>query len=274
MSKTTAQILSEIIAFKEANSNLSGLTSTSLYSKWRNLYATASAEISIFEQLYDQFLLDLEYQKLTTPVYTQSWWNDQMLNYFQYSTDPDKGVLKINDQFQYFYTTEDDATKIIKFSATKQSDNSRQTTIKVAKDDGTGVPEVLTLAEISAAKSFVDRKKGAGLLISVVSFPSDKIKLNVDIYFDGQYVLDDVKNDCIEAIKGYFATLEFDGDIRLQKIVDAIQSVQGVEDLEVKSTSGLQDGGTYQAFTRKFITKSGYAQLDEVNSLLNLIVNK
>lgn len=272
MAQNPTDIYNQLLAIKNLNTNLSGLTSSSDYAKWSNVLKTVSTELSIFEQYLDSFVDDIEYQKTTSQIYTGEWWNDKMINFYQYSTNPDYGIVQINDQFQIYYNSADTQYNIIEFCATKQTPNNKQVTIKVAKNDGNDNPEVLSTPELSSAASFVDRIKGAGQLITVVSFPADLIKLNVNIYFDGQYIETNVKDNIKNSIKNYFKNLEFDGDVKLIKIVDSIQQVQGVKDVEVISSSGLPDGGIYETFSRVYITKSGYAQLNETDSLFNMII--
>jgi hypothetical protein len=274
MSQTPSQIYNQLVQIKEQEPLLSGLTSNSITALWRVFYGATATGLSLMTQIWDVFKADLEYQKSTTPIYTPSWWNDQMINTFQFSpSDPTRGVIQINDQFQVSYQVIDPTTNIIAFSSTIQATNNRQVTIKVASNDGNGNPQQLTQDQLSAAASFVDRKKGAGLLISVVSFPADILTLDIDIYYDGQYVQSTVKSNVQAAITTYLQQLPFDGTIVISKLFDAIQSVQGVNDLLINSANGTPDGGQPIVFDRVYATNAGYASFDATNSIINLIQN-
>ncbi len=276
MARTAQEIYNSFITIKETTPQLSGLTSSSTTALWRVFYSSISVGISVFEQIWDSFKLDLEYQKTTSQIYTESWWNDRMKNQFQYSPgDPDRGVINVNDQFQIFYPIVDESTRIIDFSATKHADANRQVTIKVAKDDGDGNPIQLDINELTAAADYVDRIKGAGLLINVVSFPADILTLELDVYFNGQYVQSTVQDNVNNAITEYLSNLEFDGKIRLLSLTDMIQSnVEGIKDIFIRSANALPDGGNVTVFDRVYFTKAGYANYDKANSIINMIIEK
>lgn len=273
MARNPQEIFDELVSIKEADSNADELTSTSVTALWRVYLYVVAVGISIFEQVQDTFLLDLQYQKDTTIVYTAPWWNDRMINQFQYAPgDSDRGVIAINDQFQIGYVIEDDTKKIIEFSATKQADRNRQVTIKVAKDDGLGNPEQLTTDEQQAAATYVDRVKGAGLLISVVSFPSDILTLDFDLYYDGQFVESVVEDNVNTAIITYLQNLPFDGTIKLINLIDSIQEVEGVKDVLINVAQAQPEGGEFVTFNRVYDTKAGYASYDITSSIINMII--
>lgn len=273
MARTAQEIFDEMIAIKEADPKLSGLTSTSVTAIYRNLFFDVSASISIFEQLQDAFLLDLQFQKDTTQVYTPQYWNDRMINQFQFAPgDSDRGVIAINDQFEIGYVITDETKRIIEFSATKQADRNRQVTIKIAKDDGNGNPEQVTVDELNAAKDYVDRIKGAGLLISTVSFPADQLFLEIDLFYNGQFVESVTKSNVDSAIREYLQDLEFDGRIKLIKLVDKIQEVPGVSDVLVNQAQGQPDGGNPVSFNRVYDTKAGFANYNVGGSIINMII--
>lgn len=275
MAKTTQEIFDEMISIKGSDNNLNDLTSTSTTALWRLFLYVVSAGISLQQQIQDVFLKDLQYQKDTTQVYTERWWNDRMINQFQYAPgDQPRGVIAIDDNFNIGYEIVDDTKKIIEFSATKQSDNNRQVTIKVAKDDGSGNPEQLTIDEIQAAADYVDRVKGAGLLISTVSFPADILTLDIDIYYAGQFVESVTKDNVENAIREYLQNLPFDGRIKLINLVDSIQNVDGVSDVFINVAQAQPDGGDLTAFNRVYDTKAGYANYNDAGSIVNMIIEK
>ena len=272
-SRTTKEIYDSMVNIKNADSNLSELNSTSATALWSLFLYVVAAGISFFEQVQDLFYDDLIYQKSTTPVYTFQWWQDRLINYYQFSSsDPNIGIVKVNDNFNIYYETLDESARIVKFCSVTQLSGNRQVTIKVAKDDGFGNPEVLTNDEITSAASYVTAVKSAGLLISTVSFPADKLFFDIDIYFDGQYVKSTTKDNVNNAIIVFLSQLPFNGSVMLSAVVDAIQQVEGVVDVVINTAEIQPDGQTAPLpFKRIAYTKAGYANYNPANSIINMI---
>lgn len=275
MARTTQEIYDSLITIKDSDSNLDELNSTSSTALWSLFLFIAAAGISFFEQIQDLFFDDLVYQKSTTSVYTQQWWVDRMINFYQFSAiDPLIGIVQVNDNFNIFYETVDENARIVKFCSATQAEGNRQVTIKVAKDDGSGNPEVMTNDELLSAASFVERVKSAGLLISTVSFPADELFFDIDIYFDGQFVKSTTEDNVNNAIISYLESLPFDGSVRLINLIDSIQEVEGVIDVQINTAEIQPDGQTSPAiFDRIAFTKAGYANYNPANSVVNMINN-
>jgi hypothetical protein len=273
-SRTVNEIFESLIDIKEITPELSGATSTSNTALWRVFYQTVANGIAIFEQLQDAFKTDLEAVRDSAQIYNEAWWNQKMTDFFQYDPlDSDVGVLKISDNFVPFYTTEDETAKIIDFCSTTRAEGRASATIKIAKDAGDGTPEQLTLDELNAAKGFTNKMQGAGLLINVVSFPGDELKLDIDIYYKGDGVETVVEQQVIDSIELYLKdALTFDGKIKILTLVDFLQNnIPSLDDLEITKATILPDGGNDTVFTRATDTKAGYAVFDVENSNINLI---
>jgi hypothetical protein len=275
MARSIEVIYNEILNIKNQQSELASLTSTSNTAIFKLIFYVQAVVISIHEQLWDLFKEDLEYIKNTAPIMSELWWIDKLTNFYQYdNTDISKGVLKIDNSFVPYYEITDDTKKIIKFAAVKQSDNSRQVNIKIAKADSDNNPVQLTVDELNSVKSFVNSLQAAGLYINVISFPPDLLKLNINIYFDGQYVQSNVLSEVKASIRGYLQKLKFDGTIQLIKLIDAIQNVQGVKDVLINEAQAKTELEGYTTFNRIYNAKAGYAQLNETDSVFNMFVEK
>ena len=272
--RTTQEIYNSLIQIKNADSNLDDLNSTSATALWSLYLFIVAAGISFFEQVLALFVADLEYQKDTTPIYTAQWWRDRMINFYQFSaTDPNIGQVKVNDNFEIYYETVDEAARIIEYCAVTQESQSRQVTIKVAKDNGSGQPEVLSIDEQASATSFVGSVQGAGLLISTVSFPGDQLFVDIDIYYDGQFAETTTQDNVNNAIIDYLNNIEFDGGVRELSLVDSIQNVPGVSDIVINRLQAQADGDISPSdWTRLYFTKAGYMNYNPLDSVINMIV--
>lgn len=69
-------------------------------------------------------------------------------------------------------------------------------------------------------------------------FESDKAKVSLTIYYNGQFVLDNVRTNVKAAIETYFqniSSINFDGILNLNALNDAIQAVPGVTDTDFQN---------------------------------------
>lgn len=275
MARSINQIFNEILQTKNQQAELDPLYSTSQTAIYKLMFYIHAVAINIHEQYFDVFKKDLEYIKASAPIMSEAWWIDKLLNFYQYdNTDTDKGVIKIDDNFIPFYTTIDATKNIVKYCAVKQTVNSRQVNIKLAKADIDNNPIQLSNDELLSAKSFVNALQAVGLYLNVISFPPDLLKLNISIFFDGQYIQTNVLAEVKSAIKVYLRNLKFDGTIQLSKLVDTIQEIQGVNDVLITNAFGLSQGQGYIEFNRVYNAIAGYAQLDETNSIFTMTVEK
>jgi hypothetical protein len=275
MARSIQTIYNDIINNKNQQEELAGLTSTSSTAIFKLIFYITAVSIHLHESYFDLFKIDLEYIKSSAPVMSEAWWIDKLLNLFQYDAiDTDKGVLVIDEDFIPKYRTTDETKRIIKFAAVKQTDNSRQVNIKLAKADVNNNPVQLSNDELQAAKSFVNSLQSAGLYLNVISFSPDKLKLNINIYFDGQYIQSNVLADVKAAIRTYLQNLKFDGTIQLSKLVDSILAVQCVNDVLINTAQAQSEGGGYDTFNRVYNAKAGYAELNEIDSVFTMIVEK
>ena len=277
MAQTIDTIYQNLIAINNTYPELVQITdtNTSNMSLLQLLYYINASQMGIQQQYFDAFKIDLETIAKNAPVASFAWFQDKMLNFYQYSTNPDEGVLKVESPyFTPFYKTVDSNLRIIKFCSISQNNSSRNVTIKVAKDNGSGLPTQVSIDELNSVKSFVNAIQPVGLLINVVSFPSDSIKLNLEIFYDAQYVESEVLAKVKTAINTYFESLEFEGAVFVTKIEDAIQVIAGINDVRIIELFGKSSNNAYEIFPRKYTTVAGYCSFDDVNSTITLNIGK
>ena len=74
------------------------------------------------------------------------------------------------------------------------------------------------------------------------------------------------------AIGNYLDSLDFDGSFLLIKLVDYIQSVEGVEDILINEAKGKPFGASdFDVFNRVYNTVSGSLKIDPDNELTDTI---
>ena len=83
MARSIETIYQEMITAKTADSNLSGLTSTSLVAVWRLIYYIYAVSIHIHEAIFDLFKEDIEFTASIAPQAIRQWYAEET-KAFQY----------------------------------------------------------------------------------------------------------------------------------------------------------------------------------------------
>jgi hypothetical protein len=234
-----------VIKFKEEGGSKVGVF---------NLIAFVIAwAINFHEQLWDNFKTELEDIADTAVPGTPAWLKEQV-DKFQYSATTPQVVQLIDLVPQY--TEEDDDLRIITRSAVTESGNGR-ITVKVAKSDP---PEPLSNDEKTALESYLDVIRFAGTQITILTQDSDKLYVNAEVFYNGQYV-SSIQTDVEDAITTYLETLPFDGVVKISKLVDAIQAVEGVNDVVINQVKARKYDTVFASatvVTREWQTIAGY----------------
>jgi hypothetical protein len=237
MSRSISVIQAEIEAAKNADANLAGLTSTSQTAIWRLWTFIVAASIHYHETLWDLFKVDLEAIAASARVGSSAWLHDQVLRFQYDALEPQ--IVQVVD-FVATYNPIDVSKRIVSRAAVKQQTN-RRVVVKAAKDDGSGGLESLATDELSALRSYIKQIQFAGTSIGVTSLEADRIKATLEVRYDGQYVQSTVIQAVKDAINGYLSNLDFDGVIVKNRLIDAVQVVDGVVDLKLTELIGRQE---------------------------------
>jgi hypothetical protein len=110
----------------------------------------------------------------------------------------------------------------------------------------------------------------AGINYVVISLESDKMFIEADIYYQGQYAAV-IQANVIAAIEAWFvdrATNNFNGAVEMADLEGIINGVTGVNDVVLKNVRGRTDADLFaagidfilgtQVLLRKWNTVSGY----------------
>ena len=202
--------------------------------------------------------------------HTRRWYAEESKK-FQY------GYPLIWNDNQYQYERYDADALIVKYAAA--SELNGKVILKVANEVG-GVKVPLTFAQKSIFTEFWTRWKDAGVRLEIISQAADLLKVDLTIVRD-RLVLD--ANNCLLrdssinpfllAIDEYSKNLEFDGIIRLSKIVDAIQAAEGIVDVKLASAWHKATGGSWAPVDMEIEAVSGYFDLSLSESTLEFIDN-
>ena len=201
------------------------------------------SNLSVFNLLIDVFsggaflaetifdILKDEIQAIadSAPSGNQQWVRAQMLK-FQFGDQ-----IELDENFTPYYPVIDTAKQIVTRAAVQEV-SSGLIQIKVAKGTAPAL-EPLTTPELDALKDYyfgTSSSEGigfAGVTAAFVSQDPDRMRVQANIYYQGQFTESVVSANVITAIDNFFATFTneaFDGTVFIINLTDAIQAVEGV----------------------------------------------
>lgn len=238
MARSTATIQATMDAEQALQTDLTTLNSpsqTAIYRLWKFITSTI---INYLEQLWDIYKAELETQISAAAVGSNAWLQSKVMK-FQYSASTPQ-VLAVDSNFAINYPTIDTTLQIItRCSVTTTS--QRVCLVKVAKSDP---PVALSAPELSSLSGSLSDLNFAGVNYVAQSLTSDKIYIDADIYYNGQYA-STISANVITAINAYLASIPFDGKIKLMSLIDAIQAVTGVTDVVLKNVAIRADATAF-----------------------------
>lgn len=274
MARSIAQIQAEMDNEQALQTGLSGLNSpsqTAIYTLWKYII---SSSIWAHEKLWDIFKAELEEIVTNAPVGTDGWVQAQALK-FQYSAIDPQVISLVN--FVPTYSIVDEDLRIITRCSVKTLP-SKVVSIKVAKSDP---PSALSSTELSSFRGYLDDISFAGVQYNAVSLASDKLYLDAEVFYNGQYSTV-ISDNVISAINEYLSNIPFDGYVRVSALYDAIQNVEGVTDVIINDMAIRADATAFGSKTylvqnnatifNKYPTFAGYVV--EETTVSNTFVDK
>jgi len=261
--KNSGTVLDNILFAEEGGSRVGVLN---------NVADVVSVAINVHEQIFDELKKEVNQIAANAIPSTENWLN-QKVKEFQYSAEIPQFIQFIDNVPKYEIV--DTTLRIITRSSVLSVGNGR-VTVKAGKSEP---PVKLAAGELTALQQYVSDIFGAGPFIVVISRDADKIYIDADIYYNGQFV-DSIQDSVKLALTNYLNTLPFDGVILISKLQDAIQGVEGVNDVVINEVRARGDNTIFSnasIVTRQWTTLSGYAiEEDESgntwNDTLNFIV--
>ena len=219
------------------------------------LFYIVAACSHVLEVLFDQFKADVD-EKISRAVVASVPWYYKIAKEFQYGD-----ALVFNEATQqYSYPKENEKKRLVKYVAVRDRGSSVEI---LASGETGGQPTVLSDDVLTAFKQYLNRVKIAGVILSVRSMPADKISVSATIRVDplvidktgariadGSYVIE-------EAVNAYVRKIIYGGTFNKTKLVDAIQNVEGVQDVELHICKYSTDGTTYKEISGNNYTAVG-----------------
>lgn len=265
MARTIAEIQTAMIDSKESDSNLDGLTSTSVTAIWRLIFYVVAVAINAFESVLDVFYDDIEERADEIPVGTLYWYAYESKQFqYGYSLSLTDGILQ--------YDTEDDDAKIVAYAAAIEVNGL--VIIKVATTDDDGNATALTTAQLSAFDTYWENKRFAGTPIETRSLDPDVVKAYYTIDVDatvidpstGESLSDTDTYPVQDAINDYLQSFQeddFDGILKVMGLTAAIKEVDGVNnvvatDIQAKAAADTEYTDILATEDQTYTSAAGY----------------
>lgn len=280
MARTIDEIHADMVTAKQAETGLSGLTSTSQTAIWNLIFYICAVSIKVIEDLFVVQEDSIEERRLEIPVGVLKWYAAESL-IFQYGDNleftntfvDEDGETQILIGDIVTYNPVDTDNRIVDLAAADIVNGI--IVIKAAKIT-TGVAGPLSAPELAAFISYWTEKRFAGSSISIISNDPDLLKCEYTITYDPQLLASDGSllsdaasfpvEDAIDAFLQTFQSDNFAGTMQVMKLTDAIQDTTGVLNAVATNIEGKPDGGSYVdilSFTEQtYSANAGYMKID------------
>ncbi len=267
MARTIEEIQQSMITAVQADATLAPLlTSTSKAAVWRLMLYIVAVAIWTMDKLFDILKVDIDETIAALKPHSLRWYAGKA-KAFQYG-------YNLVDEADYYDNTGIDettiaASKIVSYAAVVEQ--VRGVRIKVAKTVGTDLG-ALSVGELASFTQYMKEVKDAGVKLRITSTAADSLKLALRIQYDplvinatGGRIDGTTATPVKDAIKLHLKNLPFNGVFSIQKMVDAIQAVEGVSDLNVDSVQTKYGALPYTAVNISVIPDAGYLRIQDAD---------
>lgn len=273
MARTINEIFTDKMNRVAADATLGPLlTSTSKVAVYRLiLYISAVCDWTL-ENLHDLFKQEVAETIAAMKPHTLRWYALKA-KAFQY------GYNLVNEADYYDNTgiapSVIEASQIVDHAAVVEQ--QRGLRIKVATDKGADL-EALTAQELNSFIAYMLRIKDAGVKLYITSTPADLLKLAIRIKYNplvlnsqgGQ--IDGVSAEPVQdAIKKHLKNLPFNGVFSVQKLIDSIQVLTGIEDVAIDQVQTKYGALPFTTVDIDYTPDSGYLRILDADLAIQFI---
>jgi hypothetical protein len=245
------------------------LTSTSTVAVWRLILYIVAVAIWTLDSLMDIFKSDIDAEIAQLKPHSLQWYAGMAKN-FQYGYD-------LVFEADYYDNTGIDpdviaASKIVSYAAVVEQ--TRGVRIKVAKTVGVDLG-ALASGELDSFSAYMKAIKDAGVKLQITSGPADSLRLVLRIEYNplvlnatGGRIDGVTMTPVADAIKTHLKNLPFNGVFSTQKLVDAIQMVEGVADLSVDNVQTKYGLLIFTTVNITVIPDAGYLRIADADLVI------
>lgn len=279
MARTTEEIKQQMTDAFLASSTLRNAYGIAEGTAWKDAFSSVSLEnvllfivaaaIHVVERIFDQFKVDVDEKVENAIVASVPWYHAKALEY----QHGDQLVLN-PDTYGYGYAEVDETKQVVKYCAVRDKGTSVQ--VLISGDNG-GSPVAFDASVMTPFTAYMDKIKLAGVVLNCASYASDHVKITANITVDAMVINDDgtlvsdgTTKPVEDAIRGYLKGILYGGTFNKTKLVDAIQAVEGVEDVELTLVEVRADSeANYTTLTgNNYVGVSGSYVADNLSTTL------
>lgn len=274
--RTVEEIFNSLLEYKDTIPELTGLNSNvsdfqtllddlqsdSVVSRWILYLYIHAYNTWILENLMEQQVDELQNIKDTNITGTAQWYSF-MAKKFQYG---DTLVVDESTNFVPSYDVVNESNYIIGSAATEEVSGKLYIKIRGLVND------LLTEDELNAFTAYMNKIKFAGTKIAIQNLASDKLKIVANIVYDGQVLLEDLKDEVENAIIDYIGNIAFDSTFYRNRLIDSIQAINGVIDVEINTLQSRVDSiSRFTDIVHNYKSLSGYMTIDSAYPLSSFL---
>ena len=226
------------------------------------LYVVAACA-ALVENLFDWFTADVD-ERVNEDRYGRKGWYEKTAKAFQMG-------YPLNEETGKYDTVVEENNEALIVKHASACSNGFGVKLKVAKGE-TGSLSPLEPSELTAFETYINRLKPAGVPVTVVNRSADLLALDMTVYYDPLVfaeasALQKVK----ETVTTYLQSIEFNGEFAVMTMVDRLQTVAGINIVEVGGARVKHAGYDYADIMPSpgddreypYVPESGYMALDE-----------
>jgi hypothetical protein len=257
MARTIAAIQQSIIDAKNADATLAGLSSTSNTALWRLWTYIVAVGAWVNENLFDAHKAEVTGIIAAELPHNLQWYATKAVAFqLGYTLRYGKDV----------YDTIDATAHIVTNAVAVELPN--RVRLKAAKTVG-GVLAPLSAGELTAFSSYMQRVKDGGVRLQCTSGAADTLRVALTVYYDPLVLdsegrrLDGTSDTPVQdAINAFASALPFNGVFILNKLIAAIQAVDGVVIGEVDYCAARYGALPFAEISAAYTPDAGYLVLD------------
>lgn len=222
---------------KATDSFDSAFSAVSLESILFGIFASA---VYVLETFFDSFRKDVD-KKIESAIVATIPWYHRICKEYQHGDD----LVYDSKTHGFGYETQAPEKQLVKYAACR--DRGGGVYVLVAGEDSSGLPKALPDDVMQSFRTYINEVKPAGVIIDAYSYDPDVVTVSAVIEYDslvlnadGSLIEDSNIFPVEQAIKTYLRNIIYGGVLNKTKLVDAIQSAEGVKDVVLTSVSARQ----------------------------------
>ena len=263
--KQTNSNLNKLVPNPDTNQTLlNDLTTPSKVADWRLWIWVVATCAYALDVVFDLALIAFEELSKSSRFGTLPWYINKAYE-FQYGNS----LVFQNNEFQYATVTP--ANQIIKRAAAQENGNI--VNIKIAKLVA-NVPAKLNPTEKTAADTYFNTIKPAGITLNIISDDPDELRLYIKVNYDalvldnlGQLLTASGTFPVEDTINNFLQSVIFDGTLELCNLIDQVQATIGVKSAYILAASARYGANPYTTFTERYYPNAGHMKIDPTTPL-------